>query len=67
MKKLIALLLALVCIVIAVSACKKDKDNGEGTTAAPEVTTEKPADVEPEVTYEDKEGDKYGEIHGVQG
>ena len=72
MKKLIALLLALLCIVITVSACTGDGTKEEETTTASqeEITTVKPETPteEPESeTFEDQEGQKYGEIHGVQG
>ena len=65
MKKLIALLLALLCIVITVSACKGNGDEEE-TTQKEEITTAKPAPQETESeTYEDPEGLNYGPIHGV--
>lgn len=67
MKKLIALLLALVCIVLAVSACTRDgkteettAKDAQTTTAPEEATTEGATEV---VTHEDEEGKKFGEIH----
>ena len=71
MKKLIALLLALLCIVVTVSACEPNGKEEE-TTAAPreEATTAKPATPPTETeseTFEDQDGQRFGEIHGVQG
>ena len=67
MKKLIALLLALMCIVIAVTACTGDGEteettakNEQTTTVAEEVTT---AGNQEPATHEDEEGKNYGEIH----
>lgn len=69
MKRLIALLLALLCIVIGVSACRGEgKEEETAQKPKEEVTTAKslPDEAESE-TYEDPEGQNYGPIHGVQG
>lgn len=66
MKKLIALLIALVCIVITISACTPDGGETETTgktqttTAPEEITTE---EVTEPATHEDEEGKGYSEIH----